>query len=684
MAEGVAFSGKINDTVEEVEAGAALTSFFAMGDADFETFDLDALPDGGESDEENENENDDESASGEGEEVAADEIAAPLPASNKRRSSSLVAGGGATNTAMTTGPTTRVSSGGRASKRPRATTATTNTSADKTPLYTSIAQDESPAVAAKRATTTKIFNQFLVKLNNHDSATHPYKTLEDAAAIGRAEYFTDDLLGSFVTFLMQEQQRTAKSKQGGLKYNTVVAYTSNLYQLLRDKHKLIIDEAFVKRVRSKVLRHFVQLCKDSNTQLVDGSPPMTVDDTTLLCSTLFKENTVSSYLTSLLIVMQWQLIGRIGEAACLKTVDFEFTNERGGCCISVQVTRSKTSDINKLRLFFHKSSPYVCPFFMLASYLAVSKVSMALFTHLNSSNCAGYLNGEIKRLSLALDKSGQASSLTKGLTSHSIRIGAATACSQHWHMMMFEQEETLLRWSKVVQPAYIAFNSGCISMTQIGDLSLQQSIYKLSQSNAQLEEKVSDLQIKVDFLTRQNEILLAQNRDAAKRVDLLLEKMDLLIASRTTPSNIEERAISPSSSTPTFAPVFTRRSMVVRRQQANLPPTAPLQQQQLATTTASLLPPQPLSDLISSSSMKNITCDAIFKKWFTDALCTWSLARFPVSSPSRARMLRIGRVVTYMKALLPPGTVIHPPPADKWSRGGMTGRCGSRRQLQMR
>ena len=86
MAEGVAFSGKINDTVEEVEAGAALTSFFAMGDADFETFDLDALPDGGESDEENENENDDESASGEGEEVAADEIAAPLPASNKRQS----------------------------------------------------------------------------------------------------------------------------------------------------------------------------------------------------------------------------------------------------------------------------------------------------------------------------------------------------------------------------------------------------------------------------------------------------------------------------------------------------------------------------------------------------------------------------------------------------------------------
>lgn len=209
-----------------------------------------------------------------------------------------------------------------------------------TALYSNIALDESSAVSAKRATTAKLFSEFLKKLHDHDSDGYPYDNLHDAATNGGAAYFTDDLLGAFVTFLLEEQKRitnSKKTKQGDLKYNTVVAYTSNLYQLLRDKYKVNIDESFVKRVRAKVLRHFVKVCQETNTQLTEGSPPMTVNDMDKLCGKLFVENTASSLQTGLLIVLQWQLVGRIGEAASLKSINFTLALERDGYCIKASL-----------------------------------------------------------------------------------------------------------------------------------------------------------------------------------------------------------------------------------------------------------------------------------------------------------------------------------------------------------
>lgn len=171
---------------------------------------------------------------------------------------------------------------------------------------------------------------------------------------------------------------------------------------------------------------------------------------------------------------------------------------------------------------------------------------------------------------------------------------------------------------------------------------------------------ITVVELRLDTVLRQNAALLAQNEEARAQTSALMSKLDSILAQRLSSTN-DIAPVTPAA--PSLAPVFTRSSAANANKQqsprglANSPssssfPTTPALSQQQQQQQ---LPPE-----LFDASMKEVTCDAVFKKWYTEGLCTCEL---PPAHELRPRMGRLARLVTYMKALLPPGTVIHPPPA---------------------
>lgn len=183
--------------------------------------------------------------------------------------------------------------------------------------------DESAAVCEKRKAAVAQFNRFLVDRHEKDIDKNPYT---DLATAGRdPEYMTEDLLKKFVIHLTTEKNKGLNKT--GRKYNTVLTLCSTLNELLREEYKMIISDKFVSKIRRNLLRRYTAIAKLTRTRVFNQAPPLKVSELKFFCHILMAENSLPSFETRAALVLQWQCMGRVWEAASFFTSDFSFCEE---------------------------------------------------------------------------------------------------------------------------------------------------------------------------------------------------------------------------------------------------------------------------------------------------------------------------------------------------------------------
>jgi hypothetical protein len=145
-------------------------------------------------------------------------------------------------------------------------------------------------------------------------------------------------------------------------------------------------------------------------------------DMEVSCTLLIKRNNDQALMDRALLCIQWQLIGRISEAAALKTMDLNVIENAMTCFIA----RSKTTTDQNLMVFPHPRSYFYCPIHALASWCMVSRSRGNIFPAVRIGD------GVSKHMNLLLTKLTEEAEqnqmyITSCMTSHSTRSGAATA-----------------------------------------------------------------------------------------------------------------------------------------------------------------------------------------------------------------------------------------------------------------
>jgi len=202
-------------------------------------------------------------------------------------------------------------------------------------ILENIANQVGDKLAKSIKTSLNHFNSYVKYLfDKGEVNVAEYKSKYDASPKLTEDFITEDLFAKFADYLMKIKNIN--------KYETTVAYISRVKNILcRDYRNLEIfrtADNWYQRLRSRVLKLYMEKCQKDGTSLKEGAPPMNADDLLKIVTYLIDENTTKSFNQRALMVMQWQTVGRITEVAKLQSsdVNVHITNaSNASCCIKV-------------------------------------------------------------------------------------------------------------------------------------------------------------------------------------------------------------------------------------------------------------------------------------------------------------------------------------------------------------
>lgn len=182
------------------------------------------------------------------------------------------------------------------------------------PVYADITKRASAATLKKRKTTLAWFEAYMADVRKVHSDGRVYNKVEGTPL----DYFDQAYLGAFPTYLMNKN----------ISKDTAHTYISNLFAQLRKVHGFsFITRDFITDARMGVSNTCFEKEKDGGTVPPKQAPAMTPRDLYLLCNQLIKENTKNGMMMRAEFVLQYHIMGRVGEASTLQSTYFQYLDE---------------------------------------------------------------------------------------------------------------------------------------------------------------------------------------------------------------------------------------------------------------------------------------------------------------------------------------------------------------------
>ncbi|KDO23239.1 hypothetical protein SPRG_20987 [Saprolegnia parasitica CBS 223.65] len=246
-----------------------------------------------------------------------------------------------------------------------------------------IDDDDVPSgTRGQRRSATAIFDAFMAEANyTWDTVREDWKKTRAAEvesnALPRRNIYT--ILHNFVVFLYNHTSKRSKNSEGVLSMGTADNYLSQIKnRMIKDFSATSLKEsARCTKIRSFLKSKFTD--RAVKKQLFQQqAPAMTVQDVNILGSMLHKRGDKKSIHVSCTLTIMWHMLGRAIDSCWLTRQQLSIMP---GGDLFVNFARLKTSSLQGVSLFPHKTDPLLCPFVALAVLLVTSEPS-SLFIEL--------------------------------------------------------------------------------------------------------------------------------------------------------------------------------------------------------------------------------------------------------------------------------------------------------------
>lgn len=219
--------------------------------------------------------------------------------------------------------------------------------------------------------------------------------------------FDQEVFGKFGTYLVEHTT---------ISWNTAHNYIGCVKTFLEEELGIqIFQGSWYEKLRKKITKKFMEKAKENGSKLVNSADSLDKEDLTILCDAL---SSAGKHVERLLLIMQFQAIGRISEVTCASFTDLSW-NESSGY-VTFDISRQKTGVQGLIHIFVDSMGHSTDFLHALASVLVTKMYfSAKLFPDVGSS-AAAYMNRLLKQTQEIIQME------HKKLTSHSSRRGAPT------------------------------------------------------------------------------------------------------------------------------------------------------------------------------------------------------------------------------------------------------------------
>lgn len=257
-----------------------------------------------------------------------------------------------------------------------------------------IAEDVGTSYEKSLKTAIKHFNSYLdyvAKTEGKDVFDFETLTAEDV---------TEDLIGKFGSYLMKKTKIR--------KCDSALQNLSKVKVALHKKFPLLLmfapGQPFYSNLRQRITQRYLKQCVADGTQMTDHSVPMREDDLLWMCRRLFRHNSRESMANRCLLVLQWQVMGRISEISRLRYDDINHVaDKRSRNSIKINLARVKVGVQQELIVFQHATEWEICPLHALACAILFGASDTDVFNSVLVGGEAAYTNRLLTSLLLRIN-----------------------------------------------------------------------------------------------------------------------------------------------------------------------------------------------------------------------------------------------------------------------------------------
>lgn len=270
------------------------------------------------------------------------------------------------------------------------------------------------------------FNAMLVAGHNQDPKEFPYKHF-DQCTFEYLENHGESLLGYYGDFLF---------RYADVEWATAGKYLSAVKNAFRRKYKKLTifqNPTWYQKLRRELTKIYFNDRVEKGLPIKTCAPRMEEKDLAILTDLMLKANSKEYNLNRCLMVLQWQLLGRIGELANIQYKHLSFHSKQKADYLVMQMNRVKTSLQQDIHMFVHANNYRLCPFHALACLIITNGSVQYLFkTMVKGSSIVTHMNNLLNNLydiwnDPLLEKADNSDidiQLKANLSSHSVRSGA--------------------------------------------------------------------------------------------------------------------------------------------------------------------------------------------------------------------------------------------------------------------
>lgn len=189
------------------------------------------------------------------------------------------------------------------------------------------------------------------------------------------------LLETWVMFLFNYESGRSRNKHGFLSLGTADNYLSQVKQYLLERYGTL-DERRCRSTRNQLKKIFSERAQQLHI-VQTQAPPATVNDMKILVSMLFKKGDVDSLQFASLLSFQWHMLGRSVDSCWLLKSQLAVMSEGE---LFVTFTRLKTSTLQGVSMYNHRSDWMLCPIHALAVAIITDPMPSALVFNMFSQN----------------------------------------------------------------------------------------------------------------------------------------------------------------------------------------------------------------------------------------------------------------------------------------------------------
>lgn len=263
--------------------------------------------------------------------------------------------------------------------------------------FENIGNDRSDSYISTLKTAMNHFDGFLAMESRFSK--NKENPIPEKYADLKPKHITDELLGKFSCYLISAKTKIKKC-------DSVLANLSKVKVELQRRFSedniacFAVGAQGYTLLRANITRRFLLQCAKNGTKMTDHSVPMQESDLLWMVRKLLSKSTWEGINNRCLLVLQWQVLGRIIEIAALLFKNIHVVDPSRPCkgALSFDITRIKTGVQQDVLVFLHAKHWELCPLHALACLVLGSGSSEAVFEDIGTGCEATYTNRLAKLL----------------------------------------------------------------------------------------------------------------------------------------------------------------------------------------------------------------------------------------------------------------------------------------------